>query len=182
MTARAAIHPSLPVALAVAMAMACGFPLAAVTAARSQDPPQPTGAPPVPPSAAVPLASTEPAVHAAPPAADLAALEEWLGDARLVGLGENFHGSHTLHLLAHRIFAHLAAEAGFEVFAVEIDQAHAALLDEWVQGGCDDLEELLASSWRGSSIFDDAALVDMLRWMRRYNETATRPVHFAGYD
>lgn len=131
----------------------------------------------------VPLAGTEPETgDAATTAPDLAAVAGWLGDARVVGLGENVHGTHTLHRLSHRIFAALAREPGFDVMALEVDQAHAAALDDFVQGRRDDLAELFEGSWWAAGIFYDAALADLLRWMRTYNRTADRPLHVAGFD
>jgi erythromycin esterase len=140
----------------------------------------------------VPLAGTEPPPSgalrgtgpAARPSADLAALAGWLGEAKVVGLGESVHGSHTLHRLTHRVFAHLAAQSRFDVLALEIDQAHAALLDAWVQGEHDDLAAVLAERWWGSKIFYDQALVELLGWMRAYNRGAGagRRLHVAGYD
>ena len=69
-------------------------------------------------SAAVPLSSTEPG-SADAPSPDLQALAGWVGASRVVGLGEGAHGTHTLHRLTHRIFAHLAGAAGFDVLALE---------------------------------------------------------------
>lgn len=130
----------------------------------------------------VALERTEPSSPTGVPAGDLACLGQWVGDALIVGLGEDKHGTHTLHRLSHRIFQYLVEEEEFEVFALEIDQAHAAVLDRYVQGEIDDLQAQLGEGWWAQKIFYDAALEDLLRWMRRYNETAERPLHFAGYD
>jgi len=128
----------------------------------------------------LPLVSTEPADDASAP--DLAALAGWLGEARVVGLGESLHGVHDFHRLGHRIFAHLVQTRGFDVFALEIDQAHAARLNEFVGGRRDDLDALLAERWWTAEIFYDQAVRDLLLWMREYNGRAERPVHFAGFD
>lgn len=128
----------------------------------------------------LPLVSTEPAEDASAP--DLAALAGWLGEARVVGLGESLHGVHDFHRLGHRIFAHLVQTRGFDVFALEIDQAHAARLNEFVGGRRDDLDALLAERWWTAEIFYDQAVRDLLLWMREYNGRAERPVHFAGFD
>jgi len=122
----------------------------------------------------------DPAGHSPP---DLQALAAWLGDARVVGLGESFHGVDDFHRLAHRIFAHLAQDDETAVFALELSQAQAARLDDYVQGRRDDLDALLAERWWGSKIFYDQALRDLLRWMRARNRAGERrPVHVAGFD
>ncbi len=123
------------------------------------------------------LSSTEPGS-----ASDLRRLALWLGDAQIVGLGENVHGAHELHRLAHRIFAHLVQEEGFSVFALEVDAGHGMLINDFVQGEHDDLDSILAGRWWASAPFYDQALRDLLVWMRDHNQTANEPIHFAGFD
>lgn len=113
---------------------------------------------------------------------DLRTLATWVGEARLVGLGEGVHGTHELHTLAQRVFRYLAERQGFTVFALEVDQAHGAMLDDFVTGKRSDLDRILDQGWWGSQIFYDAALRDLLIWMRARNETAHQQVHVAGFD
>lgn len=128
-----------------------------------------------------PLLSTEPGGAGGDGVRDLDALRRWLGDARVVGLGESLHGVHDFHRFGHRLFEGLADRGAFDVYALEIDQTHAAMLDQYVQGQRSDLDAILASRW-WSAIFYDEALLDLLHWMRAHNQTATRPVHIAGFD
>lgn len=132
---------------------------------------------------AVSLRMTEPGPTSDDPTDDMVRLGDWIGEAQIVGLGEAWHGTHTLHRLAHRIFRQLVEHESFTVFALEIDQAHAAMLDEYVQGARDDLEDVFAGAWWAQRVFYDMALVDLLRWMRGYNQAMPgRPLHFAGFD
>ncbi len=129
------------------------------------------------------LLATEPSPEApAGESTDLAALASWIGDARVVALGESVHGTHTLHALTHRIFQYFVTKLGFGVLALEIDQVYAAKLDEYVQGGRSDLGSLLTEGWYGSKSYYDQALVTLLEWMRNYNQTAEDPIHIAGFD
>ncbi|MCB1058087.1 MAG: erythromycin esterase family protein, partial [Acidobacteria bacterium] len=130
----------------------------------------------------MPLAGTEPGLAGEAGATDLARLSEWLGKPAILGLGEDPHGTSTLHQLAQRYFEYLVEHEGFETFALEIDQAHASLLDDYVQGRRQDVETLVASGFWGQKIFYDGALVDLLRWMRQHNKSAAHPVHVAGFD
>ena len=141
-------------------------------------PPPPAG-PSREPPLVVPLAGTEPDLSET---ADLDALAGWIGEARLIGLGERVHGTHELHRLAHRILRYMAEEGEVTVFALEIDQAHGFLLDDFVQGRRDDLETVLEQRWWASEVFYDRALRDLLLWMRRHNASAPEPIRFAGFD
>lgn len=125
------------------------------------------------------LEGVEPGIESAP---DLERVAEWLAGAEIVGLGESDHGTHDLHRLGHRVFRHLAETAGYGVFAWEISQVHARKLDEYVQGERDDLDAVMGERWWVSSSFYDVALRDLLIWMRRHNDTAAKPLHFAGFD
>lgn len=129
----------------------------------------------------IPLESSDPRGGREGAASELEVLRRWLGDARVVGMGESLHGVHEFHRFGHRFFAELAERGEFDVYALEIDLAHAILLDQYVQGRRDDLDAILAQRW-WSAIFYDEALVDLLRWMRTYNQTATQKVHLAGFD
>jgi len=128
----------------------------------------------------VPLLSIDPGHPAS--AADLQTLRAWLGDARVVGLGESEHGVDDFHRLAHRLFADLAEQAGFEVFALEIDPAHARLLDQWARGGEGDLDELIARHAWPNKVFYRHGLRQLLLWLREHNRKASRPLRFAGFD
>ncbi len=130
----------------------------------------------------VPLLATEPDLSGADRPADLQALGRWLGEARVVGLGESLHGVHDFHRFGHRLFADLARHADFSVYALELDQAHGDLLDQFVQGERDDLDALLAGFYWTTQIFYDEALRDLLLWMRHHNSSAARRVHVAGFD
>lgn len=127
----------------------------------------------------VPLHGTDPGT---PDSSDLETLARWLSEASLIGLGERQHGTHDYPLLGHRVFAHLARAHGYSVFALEISQAHAARLDEYVQGRRDDLDLLMAERWWVAERWYSRALRDQLVWMRRHSRDAGQPVHVAGFD
>lgn len=130
-----------------------------------------------------PILATEPAPNNAQdaPDADLARIADTIGDAKIVGLGEYFHGAHELHRFSHRLFAYLAEKKDFDVYALELDAAHVALLDEYVQGRRNDLDALLAKHWR-PAIFYDQALRDLLIWMRDQNLRHGKKLDVAGFD
>ncbi|GAA4903612.1 erythromycin esterase [Actinomycetospora succinea] len=65
---------------------------------------------------------------------DSAALDEIVGDAPLVAIGENNHGVREFGELRERLVLHLVRERGFGVVAMESGFAEGALVDAWVQG------------------------------------------------
>lgn len=67
--------------------------------------------------------------------ADLDALLDRIGDARLVLLGEATHGTHEFYEMRARISRELIERRGFDFVAVEADWPDAARVDAWVLGG-----------------------------------------------
>ncbi len=127
---------------------------------------------------AVPLATTE-AGHGF---ADLAPLKQMIGDARIVSVGEATHGTREFFQLKHRIFEYLATELGFTIFAIEANWPESLAIDEYVQTGKGDPQKALDGIYFWT--WNTEEVLDLIRWMRRYNEDAahTHKVHFYGFD
>ncbi|MEM9064919.1 MAG: erythromycin esterase family protein [Planctomycetota bacterium] len=110
---------------------------------------------------------------------DLECLRELIGDARVVGLGGSTHGTHEQSQLKHRIVEFLASEMGFSVLAVGASTPDAHRVDRYVSDGKGDAVRFIKGmrSWA----FDTEELVEMVQWMRRFNEKDVGPsIRFAG--
>ncbi|MCK7622416.1 erythromycin esterase family protein [Streptomyces sp. RS10V-4] len=137
------------------------------------------------------------------PLTDLEPLRDLVGGARVVALGESSHQIREFGLLRHRILRFLVQELGFTVYAMEYGAAEGRAVDAWVQGGPGDIDDLLAPRHGGSGTGADgtggadegagpgtragglgqpAECRDTLRWLRRHNGAAARPVRFVGCD
>lgn len=123
----------------------------------------------------VPLATTDPAA----PLDDLAFLTDFVGDARVVGLGEATHGNREVARARHRIVRYLVEELGFTHVLFEAPFGHAAELERFVRDGEGDadeaLEHLVYWPWRIE------AVRDLLVWARGWND-AGGSVRVAGMD
>lgn len=107
---------------------------------------------------------------AAPPT-DLAGLQQIVGAARVVGLGQPGPGARELTRLHHRFLRFLVEHAGFTGLALDIDATLAVTLDRHVRGGNDDLDAALLAL--GDRTISTTELRDTLAWMRSHNQ-ATR--------
>ena len=128
-------------------------------------------------AAAIPLATVE-AGHGF---ADLAPLDQVIGDARVVGLGEATHGTREFFQMKHRLLEYLVAEKGFTVFAIEAYQPEARALNAYVLGGPGDPRALIGGldfwTWNTEEVL---ALVE---WMRAWNaDPRHAKVQFTGFD
>ena len=126
-----------------------------------------------------------PLTHAA---ADYDALLAFIGDARLVLLGEASHGTHEFYRERVRITKRLILEKGFAAVAVEADWPDAYRVNRYVQGQSTDVDSVEALSgfrrfpawmWRNADV------LDFVGWLRAHNEDLTagkRKTGFYGLD
>ncbi|RJO79342.1 erythromycin esterase family protein [Nocardia panacis] len=78
------------------------------------------------------------------PLTDLAWLDEVVGQARIVGIGESSHLNREALLWRHRLVRYLVERHGFDAVAIESGFADGRSVDDWVRGGTARLDELLA--------------------------------------
>jgi erythromycin esterase len=112
---------------------------------------------------------------------DLMPLKGIIGNARIVALGEATHGTHEFFQMKHRMLEFLVEEMGFNTFAMEANWPEANLINDYVHTGKGDPAEVL----RGYSADGDTQeVLDMIEWMRAYNENPsnTRKISFYGFD
>ncbi len=127
---------------------------------------------------ALPLTSVEPGGSDA----DLQPLQQIVGDATIVGLGEATHGAHEFFSIKSRLFEFLVEKMGFTTFALESGWDVSRQIDAYVQTGKGDIQALMSAdlyaSWRTQE------MLDLIKWMRAYNADPahTAKVHFVGID
>ncbi|MEP0903702.1 erythromycin esterase family protein [Leptolyngbya subtilissima AS-A7] len=121
-------------------------------------------------------------------ASDYDPLMNWVGDARLVLLGEATHGTHEFYAQRAEITQRLIQEKGFTAVAVEADFPDGYRANRFIRGIGEDStpEEALRGfqkfptwMWRNTDV------VHFVGWLRQYNEAlaADRPkVGFYGLD
>ncbi|MBL8843588.1 MAG: erythromycin esterase family protein [Planctomycetes bacterium] len=129
-------------------------------------------------AAAWPLATVE-AGHGF---ADLAPLKAWVGDARIVALGEATHGTREFFQAKHRLLEYLVAECGFTQFAMEANWPESLAVNDYVLHGTGDAKRALAGLYFWT--WNTEEVLALIEWMRAWNADpahATK-VQFAGVD
>ena len=112
--------------------------------------------------------------------ADLQPLGQMVGNARIVELGEATHGTREFFQLKHRIIEYLAAQKGFTIFSIEGNMPEAYRLNEYVLHGVGDPKELLGGM--GFWTWDTQEVLDMILWMRDFNQSGKGHIEFTGFD
>lgn len=166
--------PSASVASATVAPSVVAPPLPTPSAATATAPPSAVALPSTVAAPAAPAASTTPSATpstALPPpeldawlranatsfattdptaaVADLAPFRTIIGDARIVALGEDTHGTHEFQVMKHRLLHFLVTQMGFTLFALEANWPEANRLNDYVHGGTGDPTALIKAlrSW-----------------------------------
>jgi erythromycin esterase len=113
---------------------------------------------------------------------DLMPLKGILKDVQIVGLGEATHGTKEFFQMKHRMLEFLVKEMGFTVFVMEASYAGCSNINNYVLYGKYDATRALAS--QGMLVWDTEEVLDMIEWLRRYNQTVPdeNKVRFKGID
>ena len=127
-------------------------------------------------SAAIPLATVEPR-HGWK---DLEALRPIIDDARIVSLGEATHGTREFFKLKHRMLEFCVAELGFTMFVIEASFPESLAVNAYVLNGVGNAADALAGMrfWT----WDTEEVLDLIEWMRWWNDHHRRQVKFYGFD
>lgn len=100
-----------------------------------------------------------------------------LRNVKVIGIGEPTHGNHEAEMLKQRIFKYLVEQEGFDTWLTEDNYGECSLIDKYVQGS--------VSEWKKEELFQGSRnkeVSEFIEWMRTYNQTHEKKIHFAGYD
>lgn len=127
---------------------------------------------------AIPLKSVEEKENFA----DLQPLKQVLRGVRIVGLGEETHGTHEFFQFKRRVIEFLVKEAGFTVFGMELSYSASSAINDYVLNGKGDRDKVLAK--QGLWAWDTQEVSELIEWLRQYNNgvPAEKKVRFVGFD
>ena len=114
--------------------------------------------------------------------ADLAPLQQMVGRAGIVGLGEATHGTHEFYQVKARLAEYLMAHLGFTTFIMENNWGTSQRVDAYINGGPGAVDEVMQANLFGS--WQTREYRSLLEWMRAYNADPAHPakIHFLGMD
>ena len=127
---------------------------------------------------ALPLKTVEPGGSDA----DLLPLESLVGNASIIGLGEETHGTHEFFAMKARLAEFLISHLGFRTFIMENNWGPSRLVDAYINGGSETIGDVMQQSL--FPMWQTQEYRDLLEWMRAYNTSPTHitKIHFFGMD
>jgi erythromycin esterase-like protein len=111
---------------------------------------------------------------------ELAPLKALLGEARIVALGEQTHGTREFFQMKHRLVEFLAKEMNFTIFSIEANMPESYWLNDFVLEGRGDPKALIRGMYFWT--WDTEEVLDMVRWMRWFNQSGRGRIEFTGFD
>jgi erythromycin esterase len=125
---------------------------------------------------AVPLAS----IDSANKNNDLDSLSKWIGDARIIGIGEPTHGTSEVARIRLRVFKYLVEKKGFNTYMVEDNLPEVGLMNDYVLYGRDTAFNILKKYFFGGNPNEE--MLGIVKWMRNYNVGHEKKIQFRGMD
>ncbi|MHB8600097.1 MAG: erythromycin esterase family protein [Ktedonobacteraceae bacterium] len=127
---------------------------------------------------AIPLRTTDPGGSNA----DLAPLKQIVGNASIVGLGEETHGTHEFIDIKARLTEYLISTLGFTTFVMENDWGRSQILNAYINGGPGNITSVMSQSL--DPPWQTQEYQALFEWMRAYNANPahTTKIHFLGMD
>lgn len=111
-------------------------------------------------------------------------LEEIVGDARIVLIGECSHGTHEFYEARAEITKWLIEYKGFTAVAAEADWPDAYRVNRWVHGrGADDSADAALSGFERfpSWMWRNTVVRDFVEWLREHNDSSVDGTGTAGF-
>ncbi len=111
---------------------------------------------------------------------DLDAFRRIVGDARVVSLGEDTHGTSEHFRMKHRLTRYMVEQMDARVFAIEANQLAVEPINRYVREGVGEVGQVMRGMF---AVWNTEEMKAMIQWMRAHN--ATHPsamVSFVGYD
>ncbi len=111
---------------------------------------------------------------------DLDSLSKWIGNSKVVGVGEPTHGTREASLFKFRLFKYLAENKGFNTFMLEDELPECGIINRYVLDGSDTALKLIKNLL--FKINRTEEMLQLIEWMRSYNLNHAAKIQFRGMD
>lgn len=105
---------------------------------------------------------------------------KFFADAKLIGLGEASHGSSEIFQIKDKIARYILKKNKGGVLAMEASMPNSFLVNEYIIENKRNAKDYLMNikSW----IYQTHEIMNMIEWMKKFNDNHTEKINFAGFD
>jgi erythromycin esterase len=124
-----------------------------------------------------PISSVEPDFQSSE---DLKVLDKFIGNSKVVALGEVTHGSSEIYKMKDRLVRYLVQNKGFDIFALEAAMPEAHEISQYTIHSQGDPKALLKGMhfW----VWQTEEMLTLVNWMKAYNDTHSEKIQYTGFD
>ena len=108
-------------------------------------------------------------------------LDDKLDRVKIVGYGEDTHGSAEFTLLAKDLMSYLAGKHNFNTLIIETGFGEGLYLNDYIQGKRDDIKAILKdhnSTWR----YQTKEFIQLMEWLREFNRKSENKINLYGCE
>ena len=108
-------------------------------------------------------------------------LDSLLNNVRIVGYGEDTHGTAEFTLITKELMKYLSKKQGFKILIIETGFGEGQYLNDYIQGKRDDLKTILEkhnSTWR----YKTKEFYQLMNWLKEYNDNNSDKIHLYGCE
>jgi len=108
-------------------------------------------------------------------------LDDKLDTVKIVGYGEDTHGSAEFTLVAKELMSYLTTKHDFNILILETGFGEGQYLNEYIQGKRNDIKTILKehnSTWRYRTL----EFLTLMKWLREYNEQSETKITIYGCE
>lgn len=111
---------------------------------------------------------------------DSVVFNKFFSDIKIVGLGEASHGSSEIFKVKDKLTRYILQKNKGGIFSIEASMPDSFLLNEYILKGNKTGKEYLMNikSW----IYQTDEILNMIEWMKQYNDKNTSKIQFTGFD
>lgn len=108
-------------------------------------------------------------------------LDNLLNDVRIVGYGEDTHGTADFTTLAEELMKYLSDKQGFKILIIETGFGEGQYLNDYIHGKRNDLKTILDkhnSTWR----YKTKEFYQLMDWLKEYNKNNSDKIYLYGCE
>lgn len=111
---------------------------------------------------------------------DLKILNKFIGNSKIVGLGESTHGSSEVYKMKYRISEYLIKNLNYNIFSLEANMPESYLMNNYINKNIGTPQNVLSGMYFW--LWQTQETLNFVEWLKIHNESSNNKVLFDGFD
>lgn len=111
---------------------------------------------------------------------DLKVLDKFIGNSKIVGLGESTHGSSEVYKMKYRISEYLIKNLNYNIFSLEANMPESYIMNNYINKNIDSPQHVLSGMYFW--LWQTQETLNFIEWLKIHNKKTNNKVLFDGFD